>query len=246
MRLKPPLELQKNASLANRRPCPVYALCDWSTRALHAVVMAEVSGCVRSGALRTLGHRLTGARAHSRSAAGDSSAPLHRSRTAYYDILRVSPSATQAQIKSAYYKQSFLHHPDRNRDRGEEAARSFALVAEAYSVLGSSGLRRKYDRGTLSHTDVQSAGRPASADASGQRPPRAANRGANAHFDFDAFYQAHYGEQRERERESAHREEERRRRQEEAFRRWRQGKVTELTVTLLLLCGCGVLMSLRS
>ncbi|XP_067307615.1 dnaJ (Hsp40) homolog, subfamily C, member 30b [Pseudorasbora parva] len=198
--------------------------------------MAEVSGCVRRGA-HTL--RALQTRWHSRAAAD---APLHRSRTEYYDILGVSPSATQAQIKSAYYKQSFLHHPDRNRDRSEEAARSFARVAEAYSVLGSSGLRRKYDRGALSQTDVQSAGRPSSSDASDRRPPRA----ANAHFDFDAFYQAHYGEQRAREREMRQREELRRRQQELNYRRWRQGKLTEVTVTVLLLCGCAVLMSLRS
>lgn len=228
---------------------------------------AEVSGCVRSGAhklcafktLRTHCHcfyplrlraGLTGARAYSFRAAGDSSAPLYRSRTAYYDILKVSPNATQAQIKSAYYKQSFLHHPDRNRSRSEEAARSFALVAEAYSVLGSSGLRRKYDRGILNQTDVQNAGRPSSSDASNQRPRRAPNAsksgGGNAYFDFDAFYQAHYGEQLQREKQMRYRREELQRLQEENFRKWKQGKVTEVTVAFLLVCGGVILMSLRS
>ncbi|KAK7172349.1 hypothetical protein R3I93_004618 [Phoxinus phoxinus] len=216
--------------------------------------MAEVSGCVRSGA-----HKLCvikalrshychyhpappGTRAHSTAADSDSSAPLHRSRTAYYDILKVSPNATQAQIKSAYYEQSFLHHPDRNLARSEEAARSFALVAEAYSVLGSSGLRRRYDRGTLEQSAVQSAGRPSSSDASRQRPRRA----ASAHFDFDAFYQAHYGEQLQREKQARHREELRRKLQQENFRKWKQGKVTEVTVAFLLICGAAVVMSLRS
>uniref|UniRef100_A0A8C2JE71 DnaJ (Hsp40) homolog, subfamily C, member 30b n=1 Tax=Cyprinus carpio TaxID=7962 RepID=A0A8C2JE71_CYPCA len=120
------------------------------------------------------------------------------SPTEYYDILRVSPSATPAQIKSAYYKQSFIHHPDRNRDRSEDAARLFALVAEAYSVLGDSGLRRKYDRGVLNRTDVQSAGRPSPSRASTPR---------RAPFDFDAFYQAHYGEQLQREQQMRRRRE---------------------------------------
>ncbi|XP_056120586.1 dnaJ (Hsp40) homolog, subfamily C, member 30b [Rhinichthys klamathensis goyatoka] len=218
--------------------------------------MAEVSGCVRSGVHKLCGIKTLrshyyhppappGTRAHSsRSTAADSdsSAPLHRSRTAYYDILKVSPNATQAQIKSAYYEQSFVHHPDRNLGRSEEAARSFALVAEAYSVLGSSGLRRRYDRGTLEQSDVQSAGRPGSSDASRQRPRRA----ANAHFDFDAFYQAHYGEQLQRERETRRREELRRKLQQDNFRKWKQAKVTEVTVTFLLICGAAVLISLRS
>lgn len=215
------------------------------------MVMAEVSGCVRSGAhklcaINTLRSHYyqypPGTRAYATAADSDSPAPLHRSRTAYYDILKVSPNATQAQIKSAYYAQSFLHHPDRNLGRSEEAARSFALVAEAYSVLGSSGLRRRYDRGTLEQSAVQSAGRPGSSDASGPRPRRA----ANAHFDFDAFYQAHYGEQLRREKLMRHREELRRKLQEENFRKWKQGKVTEVTVTFLLICGAAVLMSLRS
>uniref|UniRef100_A0A3B4ZBI5 J domain-containing protein n=1 Tax=Stegastes partitus TaxID=144197 RepID=A0A3B4ZBI5_9TELE len=42
-----------------------------------------------------------------------------RYKTAYYEILEVSPSATQAQIKTAYYKQSFVYHPDRNAGNDE-------------------------------------------------------------------------------------------------------------------------------
>jgi len=226
-------------------------------RSGETAVMAEVSGSVRSGVhklyvIKTLRSHYyppppapPGARAHSsRSTAADSdpSASLHRSRTAYYDILKVSPNATQAQIKSAYYKQSFLHHPDRNLGRSEEAARNFALVAEAYSVLGSIGLRRRYDRGALEQSDVQSAGRPGSSNAPRQRPRRA----ANVRFDFDAFYQAHYGEQLQREKDTRRREELLRKLQEENFRKWKQGKLTEVTVTFLLICGVALLISLRS
>uniref|UniRef100_A0A3B5AEB0 J domain-containing protein n=1 Tax=Stegastes partitus TaxID=144197 RepID=A0A3B5AEB0_9TELE len=42
-----------------------------------------------------------------------------KSKTAYYDILKVSPSATQSQIKTAYYKQSFIYHPDKNPGSNE-------------------------------------------------------------------------------------------------------------------------------
>uniref|UniRef100_A0A673BB84 J domain-containing protein n=1 Tax=Sphaeramia orbicularis TaxID=375764 RepID=A0A673BB84_9TELE len=66
----------------------------------------------------------------------------------YYDILKVSPSATQSQIKSAYYKQSFIYHPDKNAG-SEEAKQMFAEISEAYTVLGNITLRRKYDRGIL-------------------------------------------------------------------------------------------------
>uniref|UniRef100_A0A8C1MD26 J domain-containing protein n=1 Tax=Cyprinus carpio TaxID=7962 RepID=A0A8C1MD26_CYPCA len=75
--------------------------------------------------------------------------PLYKSKSAYYDILEVSPTATHVQIKTAYYKQSFIYHPDKNAG-SEEAAFRFSQISEAYSVLGNKALRRKYDRGILS------------------------------------------------------------------------------------------------
>uniref|UniRef100_A0A3Q3M9W0 DnaJ homolog subfamily C member 30, mitochondrial n=1 Tax=Mastacembelus armatus TaxID=205130 RepID=A0A3Q3M9W0_9TELE len=86
---------------------------------------------------------------------------LHRSRTAYYDVLKVSPGATQSQIKTAYYKQSFIYHPDKNPG-SKEATQRFSEISEAYTVLGNLSLRRKYDRGILSQSDIRSAGRPPS------------------------------------------------------------------------------------
>uniref|UniRef100_A0A3Q1GUJ0 DnaJ (Hsp40) homolog, subfamily C, member 30b n=1 Tax=Acanthochromis polyacanthus TaxID=80966 RepID=A0A3Q1GUJ0_9TELE len=136
---------------------------------------------------------------------------LHRSRTAYYDILSVSPTATQSQIKTAYYKQSFIYHPDKNPD-SMEATQRFSEISEAYTVLGNISLRRKYDRGILSHSDIQRAGRPSSRETTGrstgsphqhqqQRARRFSQPGGKPIFDFDAFYQAHYGEQLQRERD---------------------------------------------
>lgn len=216
--------------------------------------MAEVSGRLRSGAhklsvvitlRRSYHHHMSAADEFTSAAAPDgtlggtrsySSAPgEHRSPTAYYDILRVSPSATPQQIKSAYYRQSFIHHPDRNQHCSEDAARQFALVTEAYSVLGDSGLRRKYDRGILHRTDVQRAGRPS--------PSRAPD--ARTRFDFDAFYQAHYGEQLQREQRMRRAREQTRQQQQHALRTWTRMKMNELTVGFLLLLGGGLLLSLR-
>uniref|UniRef100_A0A672NWS1 J domain-containing protein n=1 Tax=Sinocyclocheilus grahami TaxID=75366 RepID=A0A672NWS1_SINGR len=49
--------------------------------------------------------------------------PLYKSKSAYYDILEVSPTATHAQIKTAYYKQSFIYHPDKNAGTDLQGAR---------------------------------------------------------------------------------------------------------------------------
>nr|XP_061828096.1 dnaJ homolog subfamily C member 30, mitochondrial-like [Nerophis lumbriciformis] len=122
----------------------------------------------------------------------------YRSRTAYYDILKVSPNATQAQIKTAYYKQCLVHHPDKNPG-DEESVRRFSEISEAYSVLGNHALKRKYDQGLLRTSDVQGAGPPASTDT--PKSKASYQTGERPMFDFDAFYQAHYGEQLQRQRE---------------------------------------------
>ncbi|XP_061073429.1 uncharacterized protein LOC133108036 [Conger conger] len=171
---------------------------------------------------------------------GSTAPPLSRGRTAYYDILRVSPNATQAQIKTAYYKQSFMYHPDRNSG-SEEATQRFSEISEAYTVLGSIALRRKYDRGILSQTDVQGAGKPSVREArrsspTGQQQQKARythTMGGKKIFDFDAFYQAHYGEQLQRERELRLRKE-RLRQTQQKEEKWKFEKMTELSVVIAI------------
>jgi curved DNA-binding protein CbpA len=65
--------------------------------------------------------------------------------TYYYDILEISPSANQADIKRAYYSASLKHHPDKNLQDPEGAAVRFKAVAEAYQVLSDEKLRKRYD-----------------------------------------------------------------------------------------------------
>ena len=63
----------------------------------------------------------------------------------YYDILKVSPQATGAEIKSAYRRLARKLHPDKNQG-SEETALKFAAIAEAYEILGNSRERARYDR----------------------------------------------------------------------------------------------------
>lgn len=51
----------------------------------------------------------------------------------HYDALGVTPSSTQSEIKSAYYKLSKLYHPDRNKG-SDIAAAHFKTINEAYEV----------------------------------------------------------------------------------------------------------------
>lgn len=168
--------------------------------------------------------------------------------TNLYDVLGVAATATAAQIKTAYYEQSFRYHPDRNAGSAAAAAR-FAAVSEAYRVLGSAALRRKYDRGLLSPEDLRGAPRPSGRPpAPAPPPPRApaARRGSvPPPFDFDAFYRAHYGEQLEREQLLRMRREQLRLRREEAAAQGRFRLLSDLSVGLFFVLSFAIIYSLK-
>ena len=62
-----------------------------------------------------------------------------------YQILKVSPRASQKQIKAAYYKLSLILHPDKNND-SKAAHDKFTKLNEAYAILGNATSRKHYDR----------------------------------------------------------------------------------------------------
>lgn len=63
----------------------------------------------------------------------------------YYEILGVSKSSSQDEIKKAYRKVAMQFHPDRNPGN-KEAEESFKEAAEAYEVLSDPDKRAQYDR----------------------------------------------------------------------------------------------------
>ena len=61
----------------------------------------------------------------------------------FYDILGVQQNSSVDEIKKAYRKLSFIHHPDKNNS--PESTQMFQKLAEAYSVLSDPAKRQDYD-----------------------------------------------------------------------------------------------------
>ena len=67
------------------------------------------------------------------------------SKRDYYEVLGVSRTATEVDIKKAYRTMAVQHHPDKNPG-DPHAEEKFKECAEAYSVLSDAQKRAAYDR----------------------------------------------------------------------------------------------------
>ena len=74
----------------------------------------------------------------------------------YYEILGVSKTATDDELKKAFRKKAKQWHPDANPDNKKEAEAKFKEVNEAYEVLSNPQKRQMYDQ--FGTADPQQAG----------------------------------------------------------------------------------------
>lgn len=72
----------------------------------------------------------------------------------YYEILGVSRTASDEELKKAFRKLALEYHPDRNKHEG--AAETFKEINEAYQILTDSSKRSKYDQ--FGHEGVRTNG----------------------------------------------------------------------------------------
>jgi molecular chaperone DnaJ len=125
----------------------------------------------------------------------------------FYEVLGVSRSASEEEIRRAYRKQARASHPDLNQGDAEASER-FKQVSEAYEVLRDPNKRRAYDR--FGHAGVKGAasgagytdfgdlgeifetffgfgtrGGSRGSAAGGQRPLRGDDRRSKLHLTFE-------------------------------------------------------------
>ena len=78
--------------------------------------------------------------------------------TDHYEVLGVSNTASQTEIKRSFRTLALKYHPDRNRN-SEEAKQKFMQIVEAYEVLSDVQARKTYDsntqRGYYDYTPVR-------------------------------------------------------------------------------------------
>ncbi|HYY65942.1 MAG TPA: J domain-containing protein [Nitrososphaeraceae archaeon] len=65
----------------------------------------------------------------------------------YYNILGVSNTASQAEIKQSFRNLALKYHPDKNKN-SDQSKQKFMQVVEAYEILSDEQTRKNYDNVT--------------------------------------------------------------------------------------------------
>src|SRR5712671_3016201 len=73
----------------------------------------------------------------------------------YYDVLGVSKSASEDEIRKSYRQCALKYHPDRNPD-DPAATTKFKEATEAFSILSDRQKRTRYDQ--FGHAGVEGGG----------------------------------------------------------------------------------------
>lgn len=108
----------------------------------------------------------------------------------YYEVLGVTRSASDADIKKAYRKLAKQFHPDKNAG-DEQAAERFKEIGEAYAVLSDPEKRKVYDQ--YGHTGQVPPGYGGAGGAQGYQAGGSADYGGFDPDQFSDYFQDLFG-----------------------------------------------------
>ena len=117
---------------------------DFDPHLHQAVAYEEVPGAREGEVVGRDGQGLQAWRAAAAAGDGEGGQGIVSKRD-YYEILEVTRTASDPEIKSAYRKLALKFHPDRNPG-DKKAEEKFKEAAEAYAILSDGDKRARYDR----------------------------------------------------------------------------------------------------
>ena len=89
----------------------------------------------------------------------------------YYAHLKVSPTASENEIKNAYRDLALEYHPDRHPGQQAEYTEKFQIIQAAYEILCNSGKRQTYDNERQGHPSLSVPGNTSSFYSRAPPPP---------------------------------------------------------------------------
>jgi curved DNA-binding protein CbpA len=80
---------------------------------------------------------------------------MQRKPVSYYEVLQITPQASDEDVKRAYRRLALHHHPDRHPKNQTLAELKFQLITKAYEALKTHELRAVYDQSLAPAAPVQ-------------------------------------------------------------------------------------------
>lgn len=71
----------------------------------------------------------------------------------YYDVLNISPRASDEEVKQAFRTMALIYHPDRNPHNPGLAHKRFQRISEAYHNLKTREKRLRYNKTIEANND---------------------------------------------------------------------------------------------
>lgn len=147
----------------------------------------------------------------------------------FYELLEIPPSASQKEIKHAYYKLSMRHHPDKNHGC-ESSAKVFKEITSAYEVLGNNSKREAYNRRFEITKEDKNENAGSDSNKKNVNDWTSSRDRNDCKYDFDEWYRQHYSSRFKMERQAKENGKER----EREFEQYEEEKIQAVIACIMM------------